>query len=92
MPHVTLAADTNQAIGLTQYAIDFMATAAPDQTVLDRTNLFFTDACLCGLSALALGTNAPVLLRNEATHYATPAAGFGTLGGVPWAKGCVRSG
>ncbi len=92
MPHVTLAADTNQALGLAQYAIDFMASAAPDQAVLDRTNLFFTDACLCGLSALALGTNAPVLLRQEAAHYPTPPAGFGTLAGVPWAKGCVRTG
>ncbi|MBI1190922.1 MAG: hypothetical protein GC200_09615 [Tepidisphaera sp.] len=92
MSTVTLAADTNQALGLAQYAIDFMTKASPSPEVLERTNLFFTDACLCGLSALALGTNAPVLLRQEAHQYATPAAGFGTLGGVPWAGACVRSG
>ena len=72
--HVTLPADTNQALGIAQFAIDFLSDepgkrGEPDQTVLDRTNLFFTDAAICGLSALALGTNAPTVLRHEALSY-----------------------
>lgn len=80
---VTLAADTNQAIGLAEFAIDFMSDDAskqgrPDSAVLDRTILFHTDACLCGLSALALGTNAPTILRGEALAYANPPGDLGT--------------
>jgi 2-methylcitrate dehydratase len=95
--HVTLPADTNQALGLAQYAIDFMSNepgkgAEADAAVLERINMFHADAVLCGVSAIALGTNAPVLLREEAHQYQTPIQGSGTLGGVPWAKGCVRTG
>ena len=96
---VTLPADSNQALGLAQFAIDFMSDekgkrGEPDASVLERTNLFHTDACLCGLSAIAMGTNAPVLLRNEALNYATPVSGMGTLQGVPWARAgtTVRTG
>ncbi len=72
--HVTLPADTNQALGIARYAIDFLGTepgkrGEPDASVLEKTNLFFTDATICGLSALALGTNAPTVLRNEALSY-----------------------
>ncbi|MCA9274296.1 MAG: MmgE/PrpD family protein [Phycisphaerales bacterium] len=67
---VQLPANSNQALGIAEYAIDFMKSASPDQSVLDRTKLFHTDACLCGLSALALGTNAPTVLRDEALGYA----------------------
>ena len=49
--------DTNQALGIGQYAIDFLRDGAPSATVLERTSLFFTDAVLCGASALALCTN-----------------------------------
>ncbi|GIW74649.1 MAG: hypothetical protein KatS3mg103_1171 [Phycisphaerales bacterium] len=70
--HVTLPADTNQARGIARYAIEFMAHGEPSAEVLDRTNLFFTDACLCGVSALALRTNAPTILRAEALEYAVP--------------------
>ncbi len=82
---VTLPADTNQALGLGTFAVDFMsaapgARAEPDASVIERTNLFHTDAVLCGISALALGTNAPTVLRNEALQYRVPPAGFGTLG------------
>jgi len=71
---VTLAADTNQALGLAQFAIGFLdesgsGRGAPSEAVLDRTNLFLTDSVLCGLSALALGTNAPRVLREEALQY-----------------------
>jgi 2-methylcitrate dehydratase len=69
---VTLSRDTNQALGIGQFAIDFLAGAlgpGPSQTVLERVRLFHTDAVLCGVSALALRTNAPTLLRNEAFEY-----------------------
>jgi len=68
---VRLPRNTNQAYGIGEYAIDFMrgVIGEPDPSVLERTNLFYTDSVLCGLSALALGTNAPVVLRNEALNY-----------------------
>ncbi len=94
---VTLPADSNQALGIAQFAVDFMSDNAaargePDASVLDRANMFHTDAVLCGLSALALGTNAPNILRDEAMQYATPVSGVGSMAGVPWAKGSVRTG
>lgn len=67
---VTLARDTNQALGIGQFAIDFLANGEPSEKVLERVRLFHTDAVLCGLSALALGTNAPTILRREALEYA----------------------
>lgn len=91
---VTLPRDSNQALGIAQYAIDFMSDTSgkrgePDASVREKTNMFFTDACICGVSALALGTNAPTLLRNEAQFY--PAAAGNN---VPWAKqgSTVRAG
>ncbi len=71
---VTLGRDTNQALGIGQFAIDFLSGKlgpGPSQAVFDRTRLFHTDSVLCGLSALALGTNAPTVLRNEALSYRT---------------------
>jgi 2-methylcitrate dehydratase len=98
MPHdfITLPADSNQALGLANFAIDFMSDdegrGEPDARVMERTNLFHTDACLCGLSAIALGTNAPVLLREEALDYRVWPSGFGDQQGTPWARTAVRSG
>jgi len=70
---ITLPADSNQALGLAHFAIDFMSDGPgkgePDARVLERTNMFHVDAVLCGVSALALGTNAPTVLRNEAMQY-----------------------
>lgn len=69
---VTLPPDSNQAFGIGQYALDFLAGKlgpGPSKAVLERTRLFHTDAVLCGISALALGTNAPTLLRSEALGY-----------------------
>ncbi|MDP6542053.1 MAG: MmgE/PrpD family protein [Phycisphaerales bacterium] len=70
---VTLSKNSNQALGIGKFAVDFMnkTIGDPSKTVLDRTGLFFTDAVLCGLSALAVKTNAPVVLRNEALEYQT---------------------
>jgi 2-methylcitrate dehydratase len=70
---VSLPRDTNQALGIGQFAIDFLSGAlgtGPSDAVRERTKLFHTDALLCGVSALALHTNAPTLLRNEALSYA----------------------
>jgi len=72
----TLPRDTNQALGIGRFALDFMAGrlgAGPSAAVLKRTSLFHADSVFCALSALALGTNAPRLLRDEALGY--PATG-----------------
>lgn len=78
---VTLPADSNQALGIAKYAIEFMADGPgggqPDASVIEKTNLFHTDAVLCGLSAIAMGTNAPNLLRAEALQYAVPPGDHG---------------
>ncbi len=71
--HLSLPADSNQALGIGQYAIDFMAGKLGEgasASVRERTTMFHTDAVLCGLSALALKTNAPTILREEALEYA----------------------
>jgi 2-methylcitrate dehydratase len=83
---VVLPADSNQALGIGQFAIDFLSDdparrGEPAPPVLTRTAMFHTDAVLCGASALALGTNAPTLLRQEALAYPAKAeASPGTLG------------
>lgn len=90
--HTTLPADSNQGLGLAQYALDFMwkppssGGGDPDPSVLERTEMFHTDACLCGLSALALGTNAPTLLREEAFGYPVATSGVGTMAPIGAAK------
>jgi 2-methylcitrate dehydratase len=69
---VHLPADSNQARGIADFAIAFLKGElgpGPDDAVLARTELFHTDSVFCGLSALALGTNAPTLLRAEALDY-----------------------
>lgn len=70
---VTLSRDSNQALGIGQFAIDFMSGSlgpGPSAAVIERVRMFHTDAVLCGLSALALQTNAPTILRQEALEYA----------------------
>jgi 2-methylcitrate dehydratase len=67
-----LPADSNQALGIAHYAIDFVKGglgSGPSQAVKQRTELFHTDSVFCGISALALGTNAPTVLREEALDY-----------------------
>ncbi len=69
-----LPANSNQARGIAEYAIGLINGTlgdGPAQDVLARTELFHTDSVFCGLSALALGTNAPTVLRNEAITYPT---------------------
>ena len=69
--HTVLPADSNQALGIGQFACDFMSgkIGEPAPAVLERTNLFHVDATFCGISAIALGTNAPRVLREEAMDY-----------------------
>jgi 2-methylcitrate dehydratase len=69
---IFLGKNTNQALGIAQYALKFMAGqlgTGPSPAVTERVQLFHTDATLCGLSALALRTNAPTVLRDEALRY-----------------------
>jgi 2-methylcitrate dehydratase len=70
--HLILPADSNQALGIARYAIDFIRNkqGSPAASVIERTNMFHVDATFCGLSAIALGTNAPTVLRAEALEYA----------------------
>merc|ERR1719454_187081 len=67
---VVLGKDTNQALGIAEFAIDFMnGKGTPNEEVLTRTRQFHTDSVMCGLSALAQKTNAPLVLRDEALTY-----------------------
>jgi 2-methylcitrate dehydratase len=71
---VTLPADSNQALGIAQYALDFLNDKYGDNIdpiVWERIEQFHTDSVMCGISALAMGTNAPNLLREEALTYAS---------------------
>lgn len=93
---VTLSRDSNQALGLGTFAVDFMAGslgAGPSRAALDRVRLFHTDSVLCGVSALALGTNAPTLLRAEALDYPDPsgATPFGSSQRVKAEKAVVAN-
>jgi len=72
---ITLPADSNQALGIGQYAKDFIGGKYGDNldaSVWERIQLFHTDSVMCGVSALALKTNAPTVLRNEALDYLDP--------------------
>jgi len=93
---VTLGKDANQALGLGQFAIDFLSGKlgpGPSGRVLERVRLFHTDSVLCGLSALALQTNAPTLLRQEALEYpdANGATVFGATEKVKAEKAIVAN-
>jgi len=80
---VTLPADSNQALGIGQYAKDFIDGKYGDNidaSVWEKIEQFHTDSVMCGVSALALKTNAPLVLRQEALEYADPkgATAFGS--------------
>lgn len=73
MPPVILPRDSNQALGLGRYAIAFLhGDGHPGPHTRLRATQFHADSVLCGLSALALGTNAPTVLRREALEYPSP--------------------
>src|SRR5688572_4210231 len=69
--YIPLPADTNQARGIGQYAIDFLAgrLGQPDEEVLARVEQIHNDSVACGVAALATGMNAPRILRDEALAY-----------------------
>lgn len=70
MSHVTLPRNSNQARGLGEYAIDFMKmdNKRISDDVYERVTLFHTDSVICGISAIAMKTNAPNILRDEAIN------------------------
>merc|ERR1719463_3304 len=72
---VTLPADSNQALGIGQYAKDFIDGKygeSIDESVWEKIEMFHTDSVMCGISALSLKTNAPIVLRSEALEYPDP--------------------
>lgn len=83
---VLLKRDENQARGLAQYALDFVAgkLGSPGHRALEQVERFHLDSVACAVSAIACGTNAPNVLRREAADYpsAHGAACFGTRGRV----------
>lgn len=82
---ITLRADENQARGIGQYALDVLSGRhpGPSDAVLAHTDLFHLDSVACGVSALALGANAPTVLRREALEYRSGA-------GVPMFGSAIR--
>src|SRR5262245_23957141 len=69
--YIQLSRHENQARGIGQYAIDFLAgkLGHPDDAVLQRVEEFHTDSVACAVAALAARMNAPTLLREEALTY-----------------------
>jgi len=67
----TLPRNSNQALGIAHYAIDFQAgrLGQPSDAVLERTELFHLDSMACAVAALAEGASAPTILRQEALEY-----------------------
>ena len=69
--YVKLPRHENQARGIGQYAIDFLAgkLGQPDAAVLERTEQFHLDSIACAVAALASDCPAPRILREEALAY-----------------------
>jgi 2-methylcitrate dehydratase len=89
---VTLSCNSNQALGIGRFAVDFLSgkLGEPGEVVRERTRMFFTDSVLCGLSAIAMGTNAPRVLREEALEYPRSASKLEKpRDGYPWALGAT---
>jgi 2-methylcitrate dehydratase len=78
----TVRRNSNQALGIGQFAVEFMTgrIGSPAPAVFQRALLFHTDSVLCGLSAIALNTNAPRILREEAKEYPKPSGGVPVFG------------
>jgi 2-methylcitrate dehydratase len=73
---ITFNRQENQARALGKLAIDFLAGrfGQPGGRALAAVERFHADSMACGVSALACGTNAPTLLRQEAMETALPTA------------------
>jgi 2-methylcitrate dehydratase len=69
--YVMLPRHENQARGIGQYALDFLAgqLGRPDAEVLERTEQFHLDSIACAVAALACNCPAPRILREEALAY-----------------------
>ncbi len=76
---VILHRGENQARGLGQYAIDFLAGTFgdPAECVFQKVEQFHLDSIACAVSALACGANAPRVLRQEALEYVCQDPGRG---------------
>jgi 2-methylcitrate dehydratase len=70
---IQLSRQENQARGIGQYAIDFVAgrLGEPDPSVYAKVEQFHRDSIACGVAALACRMNAPLILRKEALTYRT---------------------
>ena len=66
---IQILKNSNQGLKLAEYAASFMKKGQPSDAVIERTKLFHTDSVICGISALAQRTNAPTILKNEASLY-----------------------
>src|SRR5687767_11667195 len=69
--YVKLLRTENQARGIGQYALDFLAgqLGEPSAAVLAKVEQFHLDSIACAVAALATNMNAPRLLREEALSY-----------------------
>jgi 2-methylcitrate dehydratase len=76
---VLLSRSENQARGIGEFARDFLAEklGEPDDCVYEKVEQFHLDSIACGVSALACGTNAPRVLRQEALEYVCQELGEG---------------
>ena len=71
---LTLSRNENQARRLGEFAVDFLAGKfePPGAAALRQVERFHSDSVACAVSALALGTRAPNVLRDEALEYLVP--------------------
>ncbi|MEK6248765.1 MAG: MmgE/PrpD family protein [Planctomycetales bacterium] len=93
---ITLPHDSNQALEIGRFAIDFISgrNAPPSDHVIERLEQFHLDSIACAVSAIALDTNAPKVLRAEALRYqgtAATATCFGSTVGVAPEKAVVAN-
>jgi 2-methylcitrate dehydratase len=72
--YVKLSRHENQARGIGQYSVDFLAgrLGSPSEGVLNRVEQFHVDSVACAVAALATRMNAPTILREEALGYPDP--------------------
>lgn len=74
--YTKLLRSENQARGIGQYALDFLTgkLGEPSAAVLAKVEQFHLDSIACAVAALAMGANAPRLLREEALSYPAESA------------------
>jgi 2-methylcitrate dehydratase len=76
--YVTLSSRENQARGIGQYAIDFLAggLGQPSDAVVAKVEQFHFDTVACAVAGLASSANAPQVLRDEALEYGDPRGAY----------------